>query len=289
MSTSSSERISLILAPYHTGIRDIRVGLGPQCILAHGLVGRLEAMGKNVTIDEIASVDDFKGEIGRSFEVFRRVSLKVASAVDLNYFPIILAGNCNTEIGVHAGLVSEDPEMVWFDAHSDLDNAEETTSGYFDGMGASMLTGESWKALKATIPSHRPLPLEKLIYCGVHDLSEGQMRKLKSSPARVVYGKSIEHTLDYAKALSEQLEKSRASTCIVHIDLDCLDTSIGKANEFAAPGGLSTEELLSCVDAIAARRRLVGITIASFNPRLEGGDAIADVAVNAIARLVSKL
>jgi arginase len=83
-----------------------------------------------------------------------------------------------------------------------------------------------------TIPSHRPLPLEKLIYCGVHDLSKGQMRKLKSSLARVVYGKSIEHTLDYAKALREQLEKSRASTCIVHIDLDCLDTSIGKANEF---------------------------------------------------------
>lgn len=43
------------------------------------------------------------------------------------------------------------------------------------------------------------------------------------------------------------------------------------------------------MDAIAARRRLVGITIASFNPPLEGGDAIADVAVNAIARLVSKL
>ena len=156
-------------------------------------------------------------------------------------------------------------------------------------MGASMLTGESWKALKATIPSHRPLPLEKLIYCGVHDLSKGQMRKLKSSLARVLYGKSIEHTLDYAKALREQLEKSRASSCIIHIDLGCLDTSIGKANEYAAPGGQSAEELLSCVDAIAARRRLVGLTIASFYPHLEGGDAIADVAVNAIVHLVSQL
>lgn len=94
---------------------------------------------------------------------------------------------------------------------------------------------------------------------------------------------------DYAKALSEQSEKSKASTCIVHIDLDCLDTSIGKANEYAAPGGLSAEELLNCVDAIAARRRPVGLTTASFNPRLEGADAIADVSVNAIAHFVSKL
>jgi len=160
MSTSVRERISLVLAPGHIDIRDFRLGLGPQCILAHGLLGRLEAMGKNVTIDEIASVDDFEGEIGRSFETFRHVSLKVASAMDLNYFPITLAGNCKTEIGVLAGLVSEDPEMGWFDAHSDLDNAEETTSGSFDGMGAPMLTGKSWKTLMATVPKHRPLPLE---------------------------------------------------------------------------------------------------------------------------------
>lgn len=46
---------------------------------------------------------------------------------------------------------------------------------------------------------------------------------------------------------------------------------------------------MSCVDVIAARRRPVGLTIASFNPNLEGGDPTANVAVNAIARLVSKL
>ena len=113
-------------------------------------------------------------------------------------------------------------------------------------MGASMLTGESWKALTTTVPGHRSLPLERIIYSGVRDLSEGQMRKLKASPARVVDGRSLDCTIDYVKALEEHLEKTTASTYILYIDLDSLDTLVGKANEYAAPGEPGDSSQTNC-------------------------------------------
>ncbi len=54
------------------------------------------------------------------------------------------------------------------------------------------------------------------------------------------------------------------------------------------PGDLGVKESMSCADAITARHRPAGLTIASFNPHVTGGDAIVSVAVNVIARLVSK-
>lgn len=53
--------ISLILASYHTGIQSFRVGAGPDAIVAHGLVARLEALGFTVTAHTIPPVDSYEG------------------------------------------------------------------------------------------------------------------------------------------------------------------------------------------------------------------------------------
>ena len=164
---------TLISAPFHTGIRNHRVGAGPIRILGNGLLDLLNRLGytSTSTVKEIDPVDDFKGEIGRSFEIIRRTATCVSDAAERGSFPVVLAGNCNAEVGVAAGMSGhfQGHELVWFDAHSDLDSPDEATSGYFDGMGVSMLTGESWKALMATVPGHKPVPLEKVIFCGVRD------------------------------------------------------------------------------------------------------------------------
>ena len=57
--------LTIIFSPYHVGIRDHRVGDGPNRIRALGLVSSLEKLGIKVHIDEIPPVDDFEGEIGR--------------------------------------------------------------------------------------------------------------------------------------------------------------------------------------------------------------------------------
>ncbi|CAF9924633.1 hypothetical protein IMSHALPRED_006237 [Imshaugia aleurites] len=287
MSNDIGKSIALIIAPYHTGIHNHRVGAGPHRILAKGLLDRLHNLGYTFTFKEIDPVDDFEGEIGRSFEVIRRIASYVSEAVKHGSFPILLAGNCNAEIGVAAAMSGiQDFEVVWFDAHSNMDSPDEATSGYFDGMGVSMLMGESWKALMATVTGHRLVSLDRAIFCGVRDLSDGQRTKLEKSSARVVYGGSASQ-VDFASGLGVLFDRTAKSSCLVHVDLDCLDTSIGLANEYAAPGGLGADELLDCLNVISAKRKPIALMVASFSPDLEGGDQIADVAVDAIVHLMS--
>ena len=218
----------------------------------------------------------------------------------------MLAGNCNAEIGVAAGLSSTSSaqnrhrgssrEIIWFDAHSDYDAPDETVSGYFDGMGVSMLSGESWKALMGTVPGYQAVRMEKIVFVGVRDLSDGQRRKLERSAARVVYGGVEEEgsRRDLAGELAGVLgdghdDDDDGLECSVHVDLDCLDTGIGMANEYAAAGGLSEEDLKGCLEVVGRRRVPVSLTVASFNPGLEGGEKIADVAVDAIVDFVKLL
>ena len=179
----------------------------------------------------------------------------------------MLAGNCNAEIGVAARLSSLSSSsrnsrsrnhgssrgIIWFDAHSDYDAPDEAVSGYFDGMGVSMLSGESWKALMGTVPGYQAVGMEKFVFMGVRDLSDRQRRKLERSAARVVYGGVEEVSRrdfvgDLASVLGNGDDDDDEVECSVHVDLDCLDTGIGMANEYAAAGGLSGEDLRGCLE-----------------------------------------
>ena len=281
--------VHLILAPYHVGIEDHRVGRGPRFLLLRGLKERLEAIGASVTCSWVAyNSADFEGDIGGSFAIIREIAQHVHQATRAGHFPVVLAGNCNATVGVAAALEPKNFGVVWFDAHSDLDTPDETVSGYFDGMGVSMLTGQSWLALMKTIPGHEPLPLRRVVYCGVRDLSEPQRKRLEDSLTPVVYGGDGKVT-NFPRELDEVTKELDFTEAIIHIDMDCLDTTIGKANEYAAPGGLQEADLLGCLSVLSKTVKPVALTVAALNPTLGRGDQIADAGVRAIACLVSQI
>jgi len=181
----------------------------------------------------------------------------------------------------NAGL--NDPELgvVWFDAHPDFNTPDELTGGYFDGMGVATLAGQCWHKLAASISGHRPLDLSRFVYCGIRDFEPGQREKVEAYGVRAIYGGSdSDKHGDYADALDSCLVDFPAHA-LVHIDLDCLDTSVGHANSYAASGGLSSAELNACLRRVADRTSPVAMTIASFDPACPGSDAIAAAGVEA--------
>ncbi|SFK57820.1 arginase [Sphingomonas sp. NFR04] len=276
---SGMSPIDVILAPFHAGTQRRRVGNGPDRLLETGLVNRLRCNGRDVRIVELGSVDAFEGEIGRTFEVKRRVASAVAAAVGNGRFPLVLAGNCNTSVGVHAGLGDQDIGVVWFDAHPDFNTPDEMASGYFDGMGVATLAGQCWHKLAASIASYAPLQLSRLVYCGIRDFEPGQREKVEAHGIRAVYGGSRKPD-DYADALGFCLN-SFPPKALVHLDLDCLDTSVGHANGYAVPGGLSATDLNACLIRLVGQTSPVAMTIASFDPDYPGSDAIAAAGVDA--------
>ncbi|RAR07581.1 dna-(apurinic or apyrimidinic site) lyase [Stemphylium lycopersici] len=236
--------ITIVFSPYHVGLRDHRVGDGPNRIRKLGLVERLQELGVKVHIDEIPPVDDFEGEIGRSFEILRRTSLAVAKAKAANSFPLVLSGNCMASVGAACGLGVKDLKFIYFDAHDDMDTPSTNKNGYFDAMGLSMLAGKSWHWHTEQIPGYAPMNYDKrFLYVGLRDVDDVQRKTVAEAGADVIWGDAEKH-VDFAGELSKHLEQRNLSPALVHLDLDVLDEKVGKVNGFESSGGLQEEDLI---------------------------------------------
>ncbi|QMW35263.1 hypothetical protein G4B84_010754 [Aspergillus flavus NRRL3357] len=274
--------ITLIISPYHVGLRDHRVGNGPHRIQSQGLIPTLKQQGLQIRIHEIPSVDNFEGEIGRSFEILRRISVAVTEAVDNNTFPLILAGNCMSSAAVACGLKIHDLSFIYFDAHDDLDSPDVNENGYFDAMGLSMLRGESWKTLMGTVPNYKPFSYEdRFLYCGLRDQSDVQRQRVIEAGMKAVWGETA-RKVDFVGELRTQMEERSYGSALVHLDLDVLDESYGKVNDYPSPGGLTEEDLVACMDLVPRLSEPRSLTVCSFDPDVGDGDTIARIGIRAI-------
>jgi arginase len=282
------QKLALIISPFHVGIHQHRVGKGPERILAK-LTPQLDAENIPYRITTLDKVDDFEGEIGRSFALLRRIAEETTRAVSNGEFPIVLAGNCHSTAGVIAGLTEaglplKDLDVFWTDAHPDAQIPDDNTSGYFDSMGSTMIAGLCWKAHMSTLKKHIPHSLDHITYIGVRDLGDSERARIVDAGAHCIWGG--EDGIDYTAKLLTRLEsQSPEKQSVVHIDLDSLDPKVGYANDYPAPGGLMAHDLLGVLDTLALRRP-TSLTVASFDPDLENGARIVDLAVEGIVNFV---
>ena len=71
-----------------------------------------------------------------------------------------------------------------------------------------------------------------------------------------------------------QLEADRL---LVHIDLDVLDPRHGRANEYAADGGLSPDDILRVIEIARRRFTIVALELASFDPSCDEDGRVAAI------------
>ncbi|KAE8144333.1 hypothetical protein BDV25DRAFT_98958 [Aspergillus avenaceus] len=288
MTMDTFQNICIIFSPYHVGLRDHRVGNGPHRIRSTGLVQEIQSLGVTVDFVEIDPVDDYEGEIGRSFEVMRRISTAVSNCVAKKSFPLVLSGNCMASAAVACGLQIKDLSFIYFDAHDDLDSPDVNENGYLDAMGLSMLRGESWKTLMRTVPGFEPVDFGRFLYCGLRDQSSVQRQRVIDAGMKSIWG-DTEKKVDFAAELKAQLEQRSYSPALVHLDLDVLDDSYGKVNDYPSPGGLFESDLVSCMEIVPQMSKPKSLTVCSFDPNAGDGDKIARIAVRAITTFVKSL
>jgi arginase len=284
-----AQSITIIFCPYHVGARDHRVGNGPHRIRQMGVIEQLQSLGVKVTLNEISPVDEFEGEIGRSFEIFRRISKAVSEARATNTFPLVLSGNCNATVGIAAGLRDiTNLGAVYFDAHDDMDTPDTHINGYFDAMGVAMIAGQTWHRLVATVPGHKPRKLDRFVYVGLRDIDEVQRQNVAKSGAEVIWGDASTR-VDFCGELDRVLTRKSLKSAMVHLDLDVLDETLGKVNGYESAGGLSESDLNACMTLVPEKVTPVSLVVCSFDPNLGSGDKIATVAVKAICTFVRSL
>ena len=256
------------------------MGLGPAHIFNQALAPLLHRMGipfESVTID----LDDaFTAEIATAFELCRRVSSAVKLARDRGAFPIVLSGNCSIAVGTVSGCGPAETGAVWFDAHGETTTPETTTSGFFDGMGISILTGECWKTLAQSIPGYAPVLGRDIVLFGSRDLEPAEHDLLnKLGVARL----NLAENLDAHLAASFPQRQA-----YLHFDLDVLDPAIAQGNQWTPPDGTHPEELFKAFRAIRKHSSIAALGIASYNPAADRDSKALDVIVQTVEEILAQ-
>lgn len=256
--------VRLIQVPYHLGREGEVLGAGPAPLAT--AIG-----GESVVIERPRP---FRNEVGASFDVVRALATAVREAVDAGEFPLVLAGNCASSLGTVTGLDRE-LGVVWFDAHGDFHTPDSSPTGFFDGMGLAILTGEGWDELRQGL---RVVPQEHIVLAGTRDLEPNEEERLERSGVTLADADSLEAALD-------RLAK-RVDAVYVHVDLDVLDPAEGRANDWAPQGGFSAEQLDSALEAVAARFEIAAAAFTAYDPRFDEEGRVPKLAAGLVPRLV---
>lgn len=278
--------VQILTVPYDSGVRRVRMGAGPGRLLEAGLESRLADAGHRTELTEISAPPaEVPAETSTAFGLMRRLAGEVEGAAERGRFPLILSGSCYSALGTVSGVGPSTTGIVWFDTHADLNTPDTTRSGFLDGMALSMLTGRCWKALAGSIPGYRPVDDRRILLLGARDLDPGEERLLEQSAIQLVPPAEVEPTPeDEGKVLDFPDPVRRV---YVHLDLDVLDPSEGRANAFVTPGGLSRAQLLRVLGGIRDRFEIGALALTAYDPAADPEGRVAEVALSVVDTLLS--
>jgi arginase len=273
--------IHLILVPYDSGHRGIRMGAGPER-LAQPITDQLAKAGYRVrrTVVEPRPTS-WHAEVGTAFELAAAVAREVTSARAAHAFPVVLSGNCIATLGVVAAL-GAGTGLIWWDAHADFNTPETSASGFLDGMALATIVGRGWTALRQQVDGFVPVLEENVWLVGARDLDPAEEVALEGSGVRCVA----------ASAVSSELPRTVAqhATSIprfaLHVDMDVMDANEGRANSYAVGGGVSRQRLVDSCAAMGRELPIASLTLSAYDPACDADGRVLAAATAVIVGVV---
>lgn len=268
--------IDLVTVPYDSGRRGYRMGAGPQALLRAGLVQKLRAAGHDVELVPVETTGTAGDELSVALDLAGRVARVTRATRSAGRFPLVVSGSCFSTVGAFAGLEKESAGVIWLDAHGDLNTPETSPGGFVDGMAAAVLLGWCHAERAAAIPVSHPSE-SRLMVVGARALDPEEATAMQQS---AIIALTVAEAKDETR-LTAAVDAFAASLTAVylHIDLDVLDPiAVGRANEFAAPDGLTLSDVNALVRTVGARVRIAGVTLSAYDPAADADGAVGRAA-----------
>ena len=278
-------QIRLLLVPYDSGQRSVRMGAGPEHLVNSGLKEHLAANGHDVELETIEPASShWRAEVQTSFELMRAIGKHIREAREARRFPIVLAGNCSAAIGALGGLGAQ-TGVVWLDAHGDFNTPQTTMSGFLDGMTLATATGRCWAEMARSVEGFEPVPDEAVLLLGARDLDPGEEAALaRSKVVRLGAEAALIGIHPVLQTLAQEMPQF-----YLHLDLDALDPAEGRANSYSARGGFSNADLQILLSAIAKTLPIKALTIAGYDPSYDKDGAVCRIALQSTATIATAL
>jgi arginase len=281
-----AHEVELIVVPYDSAQCEARMGAGPRALVGRGIAERLLSAGLAAHITEVEPTGEFRAEIATAVDLQCGVRRAIERAVRAGRRAITLSGNCNTGVvGSLAAHGDGEVGLVWFDAHSDAETPDSTTSGFLDGMGLAMALRCCFGPLLDRVGDWS-LDGARTALVGAREISPAADALLRSQGVTIVAPEQAR--TGSLEGLFERFREAGMERVHVHVDLDVLDSErVGPANSYALPDGVTAEQLQRLLSAILERFELASASVASYDPAVDRSGKVAAAGLDVVALLAA--
>jgi len=256
--------------------------------------------------------NDFAKRIKGVYSFSERLAKQVESSLRTegdNTFPVVLAGDHSSAMGVVAGIKMAFPEkrlgIIWIDAHADIHSPYTTPSGNMHGMPIAAILGEDnkehqvnrpepetieyWDKLKNLGGACPKVRYEDIVMIGVRDFERQEEYLLKKYNVKNV---SVSEIRNRGLEREAALVLSALDACdIIYIsfDVDSMDPEISKGTGTPVPGGLTEKEAGNLIYYLMRSRKICCFEIVEINPTLDKENLMAENAFEILLKATNQL
>lgn len=217
----------------------------------------------------------------------------VAATLTAGERPLVIGGDCTLLLGTMAGVRDAVGRVgLWFvDGHADYYDGTSSPSGEAADMDLAILTGDGPPGLvdlagevplvepaDVVILGHRPASLGR-------DTAE-ELGRVPDAMGRMSAEEIVAAGPERVGRRWERALAARGPVWL-HVDVDALDEAALPAVSYPQPRGLDWEAFVALMRPMLASPALVGLSVADFNPDLDGDGAHARRLVDALARALT--
>lgn len=254
--------------------------------------------------------NDFAKRIKGVYSFSERLAKQVSEfCKEEKTFPIVLAGDHTSAIGVATGITMAFPEkklgIIWIDAHADIHSPYTTPSGNMHGMPIACLLGEDNKEMQVNKPDEETIRhWEKLknlgsIYPKVHyeDIVMVSVRDFERQEEYLLKKHNVKN-ISVSEIRSRGVERvaalmlSSLDTCdliYISFDVDSMDPEISRGTGTPVPGGLTEKEAGNLIYYLLRSKKVCCLEVVEINPTLDKENLMAENAFEILLKATNQL
>ncbi|MFC1564975.1 arginase family protein [candidate division KSB1 bacterium] len=267
-------RVAVVMNSYNGDRAGAEMSQGPNALESGGLKDLLSDIGCEIMdISDVRLTSDEEREYGR----WNRMGIANGHLCEMTadneksgYFNIGLLGNCNSLMGMLAGLQHSGRGrrplkvgLVWIDAHGDFNTPETTLSGMLGGMPVAVSAGMCLERLRLRSDLDPALPTKYIVMAGIRDTDPLEQELIDRSDIEMITTQDIR---DLSDNIHHQMERLSRLTDIIyiHIDMDVLDPAEVQGHSLNVPDGPTSLELADALTIMFEYEKASGLGIASY-------------------------
>jgi arginase len=203
-----------------------------------------------------------------------RLADRLGELLNAGGFPLLLGGDCSILLGAMLALRRRGRYgLAFIDGHLDFRHPGNSRGlSAVAGEDLAVVTGRGPRPL-ADLEGRRPLVADAdVVALGDHDPDRGWYQEVTTATAITVVGAEQIRRRGAAGAAADALavfEDGGVDGFWIHLDVDVLDREVMPAVDSPDPDGLTGQQLITLLRALAASDLAVGAEVTIFDPDLD--------------------